>query len=56
MCNAILFDDIYGLDYRESLDVSAKYFAVTPEDVQKLAQKIFSGPSVISIVGPRDAE
>lgn len=56
VCNAILFDDIYGLDYRESLDVSDKYFAVTPEDVQKLAQKIFSGPSVISIVGPRDAE
>jgi zinc protease len=56
VCNAILFDDIYGLDYRESLDVSDKYFAVTPDDVQKLAQKIFSGPSVISIVGPRDAE
>jgi zinc protease len=55
VCNAILFDDIYGLDYRESLDVSEKYFNVTPEDVQKLAQKIFSGPSVISIVGPRDA-
>ena len=56
VCNAILFDDIYGLDYRESLDVSEKYFAVTPEDVQKLAQKIFSGPSVVSIVGPRDIE
>lgn len=54
--NAILFDDIYGLDYRESLDVAEKYFAVTPEDVQALAQKIFSQPEVISLVGPSDVK
>ncbi|MFS4458887.1 M16 family metallopeptidase [Bdellovibrio sp. HCB2-146] len=56
VCNAIIFDDIYGLDYKESLEVADKYFAVTPEDIQKLAQNIFGGPSVISIVGPRDAD
>ncbi|WP_413583002.1 M16 family metallopeptidase [Bdellovibrio sp. HCB288] len=54
ICNAILFDDIYGLDYRESLDVADKYFAITPEDIQKLAQKIFSQPEIISLVGPND--
>ncbi|MFV8247826.1 M16 family metallopeptidase [Bdellovibrio bacteriovorus] len=54
--NAILFDDIYGLDYRESLDVADKYFAVSPEDVQKLAQKIFSQPSIVSLVGPTDVK
>lgn len=54
ICNAILFDDIYGLDYRESLDVADKYFAITPEDIQNLAQKIFSQPEVISLVGPND--
>ena len=54
ICNAILFDDIYGLDYRDSLDVADKYFAITPEDIQNLAQKIFSQPEVISLVGPND--
>ncbi len=54
ICNAILFDDIYGLDYRDSLDVADKYFAVTPEDVQRVAEKIFSQPSIVSIVGPND--
>ena len=54
ICNAILFDDIYGLDYRESLDVADKYFMVTPDDVQRVAEKLFSQPSITSLVGPRD--
>lgn len=54
--NAILFDDIYGLDFRESLDVADKYFAVTSDDIQKLAQRIFSQPAIISLVGPGDVE
>jgi zinc protease len=53
--NAILFDDIYGLDYRDSLDVAEKYFAVSAEAVQRIAAQIFSQPEVISIVGPEDA-
>lgn len=56
VCNAILFDDIYGLDFRDSLDVADKYFAVTAEDVRKLAQKIFAQPAVISLVGPSDVK
>jgi zinc protease len=52
ICSSLLFDDIYGLNYRESLDVAEQYFAITAEQVQKLAQKIFSQPAVISIVGP----
>lgn len=52
VCSTLLFDDIYGINHEESLDVAAKYYAVTPEKVQKLAQKIFSQPAVISIVGP----
>ncbi|WP_413612868.1 M16 family metallopeptidase [Bdellovibrio sp. HCB-110] len=56
VCNAIIFDDIYGLDYRDSLEVAEKYFAVTPEDIQKLAQKIFSQPTIISLVGPTDVK
>ncbi|KHD87283.1 MAG: zinc protease [Bdellovibrio sp. ArHS] len=56
ICNALLFDDIYGLDYKETLDVADKYFAVTPEAVQDLAQKIFAQPSIISLVGPSDVD
>lgn len=52
ICNAIIFDDIYGLDYQQSLDVADKYFDVTADDVQKLAEKIFSRPTVTSLVGP----
>ncbi len=52
ICSSLLFDDIYGLDYRESLHVADKYFAVTTEEVQNLARRIFSQPAVISIVGP----
>lgn len=54
VCNAILFDDIYGLDYRRSLEVAESYFAVTTEQIRDLAQKIFSGPKVLSLVGPQD--
>lgn len=52
ICSTLLFDDIYGIDHNDSLDVAPKYFAVTPEKVQELARKIFSQPPVISIVGP----
>lgn len=56
ICNAVLFDDIYGLDFKESLDVADKYFAVQAEDIRTLAQKIFSQPAVVSIVGPTDVK
>lgn len=54
--NAMLFDDIYGLDFRKSLDVAPLYFEVTADDILKLAQEIFSRPSVLSIVGPQDVK
>lgn len=54
--NAILFDDIYGLDFQASLDVAEKYFSITTRDIQRLAQRIFSQPSIISLVGPTDAK
>ncbi len=54
ICSSLLFDEIYGLDIKDSLDVADKYFAVTAEQVQKLAKRIFSQPAVISIVGPQN--
>ena len=52
ICNAILFDDIYGLNYEDSLDVARHYFAVTADDVRRVAEKIFSQPAIVSLVGP----
>lgn len=52
ICNAILFDDIYGLNYEDSLDVAKHYFAVTADDVRRVAEKIFSQPAIVSLVGP----
>jgi zinc protease len=50
--NSVLFDRIYGLDPQESLDVADKYFAITSEQLQVLAQKLFAQPFVTSVVGP----
>lgn len=53
LCNLLIFDEIYGNDYHQSLNVAAEYHKVTPEKIQKLAQKLFTKPSVISIVGKK---
>ena len=52
IASSILYDEIYGNDAREGLDVAKKYFAVTAARVQALAQKVFSQQPVITVVGP----
>lgn len=52
--NSILFDRIYGLNPREGLDVAEKYFSVTAEDLQALAQKLFNQHFIVSVVGPQN--
>jgi zinc protease len=52
--SSLLYDDIYGLDFRETFKVSEKIFAVTAEDVQRVARRIFSGVPVTSLVGPKN--
>ncbi len=51
LCNLIVFDEVYGNDYRQSLHVAAEYEKVTAERIQKLSAKLFTKASVISIVG-----
>lgn len=50
--SAILFDHIYGIDFLETYRFTERIQAVTSEQIMKLAQKIFSRPGVISLVGP----
>lgn len=53
ICNLITFDEVYGNDYKQSLDVSKMYLKVDQEKIIKLANKLFSAPSVISVVGQK---
>lgn len=51
ICNLIVFDEVYGNDYRQSLNVTEEYQKVTAERIQQLSQKLFIKPSVVSVVG-----
>lgn len=50
----ILYDHMYGLDFNETYNFLENISKVTADDVQKLAQDIFSGPAVTSVVGQTD--
>lgn len=48
---AILFDEIYDVDFRETYKYAEKINAVTGESLRDLAQFLFQQTSVISAVG-----
>lgn len=48
----ILFDEIYGIPYKEPVEFAETIRSVTAEDIQKLAQYLFSQHNVKSAVGP----
>lgn len=50
--SAILFDTIYGLDANEPFDYADRVNSVHAEDLEVIAQKIFSQPAVSVCVGP----
>ena len=52
--SAILYNDIYGIDYNEPFTSAQKYRSVTSQDVRRLSEKIFGQHCVISIVGPEN--
>jgi zinc protease len=52
--SAILYNDIYGIDFNEPFTSAENYQAVTSEDLMKLSQKIFGKKSVVSLVGPKN--
>ncbi|MEK6629053.1 MAG: insulinase family protein, partial [Bdellovibrionota bacterium] len=53
ICNLIAFDEVYGNDFNQSLNVASEYNKVTQEKIIDLAKKLFTKPAVISIVGKR---
>lgn len=53
---AILFNDLYGIDYNETFTSGEKFRQVTAEQIRELARTIFGQPGVVSVVGPRALE
>jgi zinc protease len=53
LCNLIAFDEVYGNDYRQSLNVADEYNKVTQEKIIELSERLFTQNSVISIVGKK---
>lgn len=51
--SALLFDHIYGIDFRETYHYAERIRAVTNDSVRELAAQIFRRPAVISLVGPQ---
>ncbi|MGE0761924.1 MAG: M16 family metallopeptidase [Bdellovibrionales bacterium] len=54
MAAALLFDDIYGIDFQETFHYAERVQAITVDDVLKVAAKILKNPEVLSAVGPRE--
>jgi len=51
LCDLIGFDEFYGNDYNQNLNVAAEYRKVTEEKILELSRKLFKQPHVVSIVG-----
>jgi zinc protease len=56
LAGEMVMNDVYGLPFDEYLSISESYMCVTAEMVQKLAQDLFSQPSVVSLVGPKSLD
>lgn len=53
LCNLIAFDEVYGNDFNNSLNIASEYNLVTQEKIIALAKKLFTQPAVISVVGKK---
>lgn len=53
LCNLIAFDEVYGNDFNQSLNIASEYNKVTQEKIIELAKRLFTQPTVISVVGKK---
>jgi len=53
ICNTIIFDDFYGNNFMESLNVAEQYNKITTDDVLRVSKKLFSENYITSIVGKK---
>jgi zinc protease len=48
----LLYDLLYGLDPKRALDVTEKYQSITASDIRRVAERILTQKSCLSVVGP----
>lgn len=53
LCNLIAFDEVYGNDFNQSLNIASEYNKVTREKIIELAKRLFTQPAAISVVGKK---
>ncbi|OFZ19342.1 MAG: hypothetical protein A2Z20_01760 [Bdellovibrionales bacterium RBG_16_40_8] len=54
IADLMLFDELYGRKFNEYEKFQEKLSAVTPSQIRSLAEKLFSQPHVLSVVGKRN--
>lgn len=52
LASAILFEEIYGLQYTNVFSYAEKIRSITTDDVLRLGQRLFSEKKIITAVGP----
>jgi zinc protease len=52
LANMLLFNGVYSLDEKEIFSLEDIYANITAESIQSLAQKLYSQPETIVVVGP----
>ena len=56
IASGLLYEDLYGMDYQEIFNYPDLIESVTSEKIRQAANEIFSGPSVLAVVGPQEVE
>jgi zinc protease len=54
MAAALLFHEIYGIDFQETFLFPERIRAVTAHDVQRVARRLLAGPEILSAVGSKE--
>jgi zinc protease len=54
LANMLLFNGVYGLNEAEIFNLESIYANITREQIQSLADKLYSQPETVVIVGPQD--
>lgn len=53
IASSLIYEEIYGLDAeKETFHIEKLYADVDPQKIKQVSQEIFTGPAVVSLVGP----
>ncbi len=55
IATGLIYEDLYGIDFNEMFNYASIINAITPEMVRNVAREIFTGPTVLAVVGPKES-